>query len=240
MIYYIILCAIIGYLIGSIPFGYIIVRMVKGLDIRTLGSGNIGATNVGRVAGFWYGVLCFILDLNKGFLGALSPFIFSVQLYGKEWLGINTDIQSVLEPSFIVSGFFAIIGHFFPLYIGFKGGKGVATAMGVFILLAPSPLLIAVIIWLAVLILSRYVSLASIAASFGLAAASFVIDEYYFLHTEKGLQSSSPIIIFICCIMGALVILRHKQNIKRLINGTEPKVKLWKREPRMDTNEHKV
>ncbi|MFH0889233.1 MAG: glycerol-3-phosphate 1-O-acyltransferase PlsY [Planctomycetota bacterium] len=210
MIYYIIY-AVVGYLIGSIPFGYILVKLIKGIDIRTVGSGNTGATNVGRIAGLKWGMLCFLLDLDKGFLPTLAILFIHPSLIGT--VNINmTDGLSI--------GLGIIVGHLFPLYLGFRGGKGVATSLGVFWALALIPTTIAVIIWGLFFILLRYISLASI-----IAAISLPISFWFMANLHPRLWE--PPVMISCILVALLIIIRHIPNIKRLIKGTEPKVKLW-------------
>ncbi len=143
-----ILAPLAGYLIGSIPFGYLVAR-VRGVDIFAQGSGNIGATNVGRVLGKKYGVLVFLLDFTKGVLPVLATrFIPSPW---PDWLAVLT-------------GLAAFLGHLFPLYLGLRGGKGVATGTGVVLMLVPGPALAALGVWLLAVLAWRYVSVASLLA----------------------------------------------------------------------------
>lgn len=245
---YYLACAVIGYLIGSIPFGYIMVRLIKGIDIRTVGSGNIGATNVGRVLGIPAGILCFLLDTAKGlFTTVLIPHIIIKILQYRlgipfclSWCGTCREAHErcPLELQVII-GLFIIIGHLFPVYIRFKGGKGVATGLGVFWVIAPNSTLIALVVWLIFFMPLRYISLASIMAVISLIISPFFIDnDSYRIYLQDlwewpmflwGFQSGLFVIIA-CCIIAGLVILRHIPNIKRLIKGTEPKVRLWRKQ----------
>ena len=190
-----------SYLIGSIPFGYLIGRL-HGIDIRTVGSGNIGATNVTRSIGKVQGKICFFLDFLKGALPvALVNLIF-------------TEHTANLA---LLAGLAVILGHIFPLYLKFRGGKGVATAGGVALALAPYPLLCALAIWIVTFLSSRYVSLASIVA-----AASLPIIAVLFMGLGIGTPfplANSTILFF--ALIAFLAILRHVSNIKRLLNGTE-------------------
>jgi len=210
MIYYIIY-AVIGYLIGSIPFGYIIVKLLKGIDIRTVGSGNIGATNVARVLGLKWGVLCFILDADKGLLPTLAVLFIHPIILGDNNINMTVGLPV---------GLGIIIGHLYPIYIRFQGGKGVATSLGVFLALAFIPTIIAIVIWLIFFLSFRYVSLASIIAAISLPISFRLMVNLYPKFGE------SPIIIA-CLFVAFLVVGRHIPNIKRLIKGTEPKVRLW-------------
>jgi len=184
----------IAYLMGSIPFGYIIYRMKKGGDIREVGSGNIGATNVARFLGKEGWLFTFSLDLLKGFLAVLIARFLS------------------LEPIWIASsGIAAILGHSFPLYIGFRGGKGVATSLGVFIALAPIAVLPALGIFVLLVSLFHYVSLGSMSAAF-----SFPFFVLLFNYPREIVIGA-----FVCA---GLIIIRHKDNLIRLLRGEENRV----------------
>ncbi|MDD5697510.1 MAG: glycerol-3-phosphate 1-O-acyltransferase PlsY [Victivallaceae bacterium] len=198
---------LISYLIGAIPWGYLIGRR-HGVDIRTRGSRNIGATNVTRVIGKWSGRLCFGLDFLKGFLPVLVVTILCKQR-------IITDHYHVTQ---MLAALSATLGHMFPVYLGFRGGKGVATASGAVLALAPYSFVIAGIVWVAVYLLSRYVSLASIAA-----AAIFPICATLITLLKPGLYYHSWYVVGFLYLIAALTILRHAGNIKRLLKGTENK-----------------
>lgn len=223
MVYYII-CAVVGYLIGSIPFGYIIVKLRKGIDIRTVGSGNIGATNVGRVAGWPWGVLCFLFDLAKGYIGTIGLIV--IMQYS--FMSVRIMEENGIMVLIVLGGLSIILGNIFPIYIKFKGGKGVATGFGVFLFLAFYPALIAFTIWLISFVLFRYVSLASIMASISLLISPFFVHHMELYSkcnaTITYEKYKSPIIVVACYIVAIMVILKHIPNIKRLIKGTEPKV----------------
>ena len=185
-----------AYLLGAVPFG-LLVGKLKGIDIRAHGSGNIGATNVLRVLGKPLGITTFVLDALKGFLPA---FFF----HG--WFGATMD-REILS---VLCGAAAILGHNFPVFLGFKGGKGIATSAGVLIGIAPLAALTGVITWAVVFFASRYVSLASIVAAVAVIAAGWVF--YADAHIIR------PVVL---TILGLLAIVRHKANIKRLLDGTE-------------------
>jgi glycerol-3-phosphate acyltransferase PlsY len=187
---------VVSYLLGSIPFGLIIVRIRSGIDVRSVGSGNIGATNVLRVVGRGEAVLTLILDAAKGYLAVLLA-------------GLLTDHAL---PVIGCAAMAAILGHIFPVYLRFRGGKGVATAFGVFLYLSTKPVLISLGVFLLVVLLWRYVSLASIVA-----AAAFPFS--YFLLERS--SSSSPWILFSACFCACLIVLKHHENIQRLLKGTE-------------------
>ena len=182
-------CVLVGYLIGGIPFGYILVKLKKGVDIRTLGSGNIGATNVGRVIGWPWGVLCFLLDAIKGYVPTVFIFSQSLGIYGDfvpggmeidgvMYGGMDIDYFCINIIGSICAGLGLIMGHLFPVYLRFRGGKGVATALGVFLVIAPYPTIIATGIWILSLIISRYVSLSSIIASVSLVTSSILLSDF--------------------------------------------------------------
>jgi acyl-phosphate glycerol 3-phosphate acyltransferase len=189
---------LIAYLIGAIPFGYLVARS-RGVDITKLGSGNIGATNVGRVLGKPLGLLVFVLDFAKGALPTAGARV----LFGDE-----------AEYLAVVAGLSAILGHMFPVYLHFKGGKGVATGAGVVFVLVPLPALGGLLVWIAVLTAFRYVSLAS------LAAAAALIILRLFLASEPFGERHLIVTIF-CLVATGLVFARHHANIGRLLYGDE-------------------
>jgi acyl phosphate:glycerol-3-phosphate acyltransferase len=180
-----------GYLIGSIPFGVVVVRICRGEDIRKQGSGNIGASNVWRTYGRWLGVPVALLDVAKGFV----PALIGVKL-GGEWVGV-------------LAGAAAMLGHARPIWLGFsKGGKMVATAGGVVLALAPLAAGICLLVWLATFVLFRYASLASLATAVALPVFCLLLDEPW------------ATVIFATAASLAVIAL-HRQNIGRLLHGTE-------------------
>ncbi len=191
-----------AYLIGSIPTGYLFGWWLKGVDIRKQGSGNIGATNVFRVVGKVPGVIVLLLDILKGLVTVtvLSDILFKVVL------PIN---QSLFK---IILGLAVIAGHNWTVFLKFKGGKGVATSAGVLLGLEPVAVLICFLIWILVFIVTHYVSLSSIISALFLPLFTFLF------------YKSPELIIFslIICIIG---IYKHRSNIKRLLSGTETKIK---------------
>ena len=187
-----VLVVVLAYLIGSIPFGYLIVRMSGRGDVRQTGSGGTGATNVSRRAGKVAGVLTLILDALKGVIAVLIA-----TRAGDSWL-ISAAAIAV------------IVGHIFPVWLGFRGGKGVATAVGVFVVLAPLALLCAGVVFVIVFLFTRYVSLGSITA-----AATIPIILW-----PNGLTSAR---FTSAVVSAALIIFAHRKNIHRLVRGTEPK-----------------
>jgi glycerol-3-phosphate acyltransferase PlsY len=200
--------AAISYLLGSIPFGYLLVRVFRGQDVRRSGSGNIGATNVARSSPA-LGVLTLLLDAGKGLLAVY----LAVRILQRAWR-VQSDERLYLAMCLAV--FFAIVGHVFPVWLRFRGGKGVATAVGGFLLLAPHAVAGGLIVFLLVFLSSRYVSLGSV-----IATASFPLLAVLFY---RGYFSSGTIVLM--CLSALLVILRHHQNLGRLFAGTEPRFHL--------------
>lgn len=196
-------CAIAAYLIGSIPFGYLVAR-ARGIDILSRGSGNIGATNVGRILGRRYGVLVFVLDFAKGAV----PVVLAVLL--------PTPSDDMLIPNIlpVTVGVAAFLGHLFPIYLRFRGGKGVATGLGVVSVLAPIPSLIALAVWVIVVLTTRYVSLASLCGGASLCAARLLLVDHPW--------APEYVAVTAFCLIGvAFVFVRHTGNIRRLLAGTE-------------------
>ena len=196
-----------SYLIGSIPAGYIAGRIV-GIDIRTVGSGNIGATNVTRVLGKRYGYPVFIVDFLKGFAA----------------VGMSIMIAKRAQPASVPSELFGVVGavacvlgHSFPVWLGFKGGKGVASSAGALFGLMPRVALIAVAVWLIIFYLTRYVSVASMTAALAVPIAILSM-------TFLGQTGGTALLYFSIC-LAAVVIVRHRSNLSRLVRGTEPRFK---------------
>ncbi|HVV01867.1 MAG TPA: glycerol-3-phosphate 1-O-acyltransferase PlsY [Verrucomicrobiae bacterium] len=202
---------VLSYLLGSIPTGYLVAK-ARNVDIRKVGSGNIGATNVFRILGKPAGIFVLSADAAKGLLAVcvvgrlLTVHVFKVQ-----------DPRAV-ELLAICAGIAAVLGHNYTCWLGFKGGKGIATSAGVLIGLVPWALVIILSIWILIFAFTRYVSLGSICAAFALPFAAWATGE-------------SPLMIGITGILGALAIYKHSANIKRLLNGTENRIGGRKREP---------
>ncbi|HEX3473075.1 MAG TPA: glycerol-3-phosphate 1-O-acyltransferase PlsY [Silvibacterium sp.] len=196
------LVALAAYLLGSIPFGFLLVKLFLKEDIRSKGSGNIGATNVVRSGAKGLGALTFLLDVCKGYF---AVFVASRII-------LLPGLPPVpRENAVALAALFAILGHIYTVWLGFKGGKGVATAFGVFLSLAPWAALAALGIFVLVLAVSRFVSLASIAA-----AVAFPVFAMLLPHTGYG-----PWLTAVILIAPAIVIAKHHQNIVRLLQGTE-------------------
>ncbi len=183
-----------AYLLGSIPTAYLVVKRLKGVDVRTVGSGNVGATNVTRTAGLGAGAVVFLVDAVKG-------------LAAVWW--IAPALQPEPTPMFrLVCGVAAVVGHVFPVFLRFRGGKGVATTIGVLISLSPIVALTFAIVWLVVFLLTRYVSAASIAAAAAI-PVGLLLDQRL------------PEELLLGVALAVLIIIRHRANIQRLLQGTE-------------------
>lgn len=194
---------ILAYMLGSVPFGYLLVKYIftGGEDIRQVGSGGTGATNVTRRAGKKAGVATFALDAAKGAGAVMLMKAFAPDDY--LWIG--------------AAAIAAILGHIFPLFLKFRGGKGVATGMGVFAAVAPYPALAALALWAVVVYLTRYVSLASIAATLSLPL--WILLFYGWFRPDPDLKA----LLVIGLMGGAMVVAKHHENIGRLMRGTESK-----------------
>src|SRR5262245_9354438 len=189
---------VLAYLIGSVPFGVIVAR-ARGVDIFKAGSGNIGATNVGRVLGRKFGVLVFVLDFLKGAVPAAAM----ARTFG--------------TTAGVAAGLAAFLGHLFPIFLRFRGGKGVATGFGVVAVLLPGPTLGAALVWVTVLAVTRYVSLASVLAALSLAAIRLLTTRAPFAEGEAVLTGVSPL-------AAGLVAMPHRSNLTRLVRGQENRV----------------
>jgi len=186
---------LLAYLAGSIPFALVVVRLLTGLDVRQLGSGNVGATNATRAAGWAAGLLVLVLDVAKGILPVML-----MQAYdpAARWMGATAVA--------------AVLGHCFPPWLGFRGGKGIATGFGAFLPIVPLPLALAAVVWIAVFVFFRIVSLASL-----LAAASLPVWTAFTGHNP-------PATVLAASTFAMIVIVRHRRNIRRLVEGREPRL----------------
>jgi glycerol-3-phosphate acyltransferase PlsY len=194
-----------SYLLGSIPFGYLAGRLA-GIDIRQTGSGNVGATNVVRVLGKRYGYPVFALDVLKGF-GAVNISMLLAPGRPPEW---NSP-----EIFGIFAAIFSVLGHLYPPWLKFKGGKGVATSAGALLALTPPATIIAIAIWVIVFWISRYVSLASVVAAIVLPFVVILVRS----HEQNKVR---PLVYSSACV-AAVVVWRHRSNLSRLMRGTEPR-----------------
>ena len=215
---WIVLLLLASYLIGSIPNGYIITKKVKGEDIRTLGSKSTGATNTFRVLGPKYGVLVFILDMLKSFPVIGFAYIYT-NLSGLDTLRV-VNIFGYGVVIYGLYGLFAVIGHIFPVFLQFKGGKAVATSLGVALILSPIAGLVGFITFLIVAKITKYASLGSIIGSSMTVLTSILI--YFFPFSEIFPVYITDIITLVVLII--IIILRHRPNIKRLKEGTESQI----------------
>jgi len=189
-----IILVVVAYLLGSIPFGYLIVRGKSGADIRETGSGGTGATNVSRRAGKAAGVLTLLLDAAKGSVAVLIARAVS----GDDWVIAAAAIA-------------VLVGHIFPVWLGFRGGKGVATGVGIFLVLAPIALLCAGVVFVAIVVLTRYVSLGSMTAA-------------VLIPVLVWLQSDSQTLLVAAVAGAVLIVFAHRGNIQRLASGTESRI----------------
>lgn len=196
------IAAAIAYLLGSIPFGYLLVLLFRKEDIRQTGSGNIGATNVIRSGSRWLGMLTLLLDLGKGFAAVVIARHLASGPHAIDTASIGA--------------LFAVIGHVFPIWLRGKGGKGVATALGVFLALAPMAAWSALAVFILVTFLTRYVSLASI-----LAAASFPLWVWLAARLFGIHYGSGPVFVASTILVPAIILLKHEKNVQRLLRGTE-------------------
>lgn len=183
--------AIMGYLVGSIPFALVLARRWGTGDLRLVGSGNVGAANVVRASGIKPGLLVALLDMSKGMVSVLLA---------ERWFG-GADVAAA-------AGFAAVVGHVYPVWIGFRGGKGVATACGAFVVLAPPVALAALASFVACVWKTRYVSLGSVIASLMVPTLAWATDE--------------PLPVFVAGVgCAALIVFRHRGNLRRMLTGTE-------------------
>ena len=193
--------SVFAYLVGSIPFGYLIVRARAGSDIRESGSGGTGATNVSRQAGKWAGVLTLLLDAAKGSAAVLTARGFLAPAGNLNW-------------TIACAAIAVVVGHIFPIWLGFRGGKGVATSVGVFLVLQPFAVALAGVIFVVVVFLTRYVSLASM-------AAAVAVPVLIWVRSMSHHQPGEGILIFTSVIVTALILFAHRSNMQRLLRGNE-------------------
>ncbi len=198
-----------SYLVGSISFAYILVRQLRGIDLRTVGSGNLGATNAGRVLGRKLGILIYFLDFLKGF----APVAIA-----KEALGDPSLPGSLSIPVSLAAGFAAFLGHCYPLWHQFKGGKGVATASGLILALAPLVGIATLAVFGLVLAIFRMVSLGSIVASIALPLLFWAWNR----ETAFARPKSWTLALFV--FVSVWVVIRHRKNVSRIVSGQEPKI----------------
>jgi len=207
--------AVASYLLGSIPFGYLLVRLFRGEDVRLAGSGNIGATNVARKSPA-LGVATLLLDALKGSTAVavgilLSPSLDRISLSQIPWRTILPASSPDFALYAALAGLFAVIGHMFPIWLKFHGGKGVATALGAFLMIAPKAVLLSAAIFIILVLVFRYVSLGSITAVAAFPNIVLALHEYGNVALALVLMSFASV----------LIVIKHHANIRRLLSGTE-------------------
>jgi glycerol-3-phosphate acyltransferase PlsY len=227
------LCPLVAFLLGSIPFGLLIAK-AKGIDIRRHGSGNIGATNVLRVIGKKYGITCLLLDALKGFIPTAIA-LNLIQIVGRNvtvplglpeaWtLHVDAAQATTAQLSHIATGLLAILGHNYSPWVGFKGGKGIATSAGVLIALMPAGVVLLIVTWVVLFLTTRYVSVASIGAAAVLPLITHLGARFHKTPDGRSLWEAGtwnkPLFAF-SVVIAALAIWKHRTNIHRLLKGTE-------------------
>ena len=200
-----ILLMVLSYILGSVPNALWIGKVFKGIDVREHGSKNTGSTNAARVLGVKLGILTLILDISKGLVPTLIAILLKVDFF--------ENLTKIENLDYVLVGICAILGHVFSIFMNFKGGKAVATTLGVFLVLVPKAILFAAIVFFVVFAIFRYVSLASIFAAVSLPIFT------YFLYQQI-------IYVILGILIAILIIVKHKSNIERLKNGTESKFSL--------------
>ncbi len=221
------LCPLIAFLLGSIPFGLLIAK-AKGIDIRQHGSGNIGATNVLRVVGKKYGITCLFLDALKGLIPTLLGLTLIRYVGASEAMTIKpllskalelpADLQWKAQLFQVITGLCAILGHNYSPWVGFKGGKGIATSAGVLIALMPAAVVILIVVWLLLFAITRYVSVASIGAAAFLPILSIAGSAF---HGKLANGTWNKPLFGFSIVIAVLAIWKHRSNIHRLMKGTE-------------------
>lgn len=201
------LIVVVSYLLGSIPFGYLLVRIFRGQDVRQTGSGNIGATNVARTGSKGLAVATLLLDALKGYLAVAHVFFFAAH-HPENLPDYGAHSVYILAA---LAGFCAILGHMFPVWLRFKGGKGVATAVGAFLGLAPLAVAVVLAVFVAIVATTRFVSLGSIVGAIAFPFAAWWLNP----------QTRSASIMLFIAASSLLIIVRHKDNIRRLLAGNE-------------------
>ena len=217
--------ALVAYLLGSLSFAVIFSWLFEKKDVRDFGSGNAGATNVFRSVGFWPGLLTFVLDFAKGAAAmALSTVIFNIAC-GKEAYVAERSI------CFCVAGLFALLGHLYPVYFGFRGGKGVMTMAGIMLIISPIRLLCSVLVFAIGFGTTRIVSVGSCACGIAYPIITF-LDLYFRFHKQQPEVYDAKYLITqtaMAVVFGGIILFKHKSNIKRILNGTEPKSTIKKK-----------
>lgn len=228
-ILYIILIIVASYLLGSIPFGLLVGKIFKGIDIRKHGSKNVGSTNVTRVLGFKYGILTFAFDMFKGAL----PILLVKWIFNWEAVYMINGLDIA-----IVFGAASAIGHIYPLYIGFKGGKAVATSVGAVVALSPLLGVFGIVMFFIVVFITGYASLASIVAA-TLVGIGLYLDVFWWQYALKGGAKVQLINLIIVTALVLLIIFKHRTNIVKLFKGTENKFSFSKKKKISEDTENK-
>lgn len=210
---------VLSYLVGSIPVSIILTKVIKGVDIRNFGSGNAGGTNVSRVLGKKFGILTILLDAMKGVIAV----IFISRLYFGDFPFQNTTPFDDFTLVQIIAGVVAVMGHIWTIFAGFKGGKGIATGLGVLVSVVTLDMLLALGVFLAVVYFSKYISLASISAAVSVPLI-MIARENVFGVDIPSYHTLLPFVIG----LALLVIYTHKANLARILNGSENKISLFK------------
>jgi glycerol-3-phosphate acyltransferase PlsY len=209
-----VLLMLLSYLCGSIPFGVLIARS-RGMDIQRFGSGNIGATNVGRALGRRWGILVFLLDFTKGLVPTLVATALGPRIGSDPFMWFDLPV---------LCAFAAVLGHVFSIWLGFRGGKAGATGLGVGAVICWQAMVVAAIVWLFVVGVSRYVSLGTMLGAAAYVGAYLTVS--VFLDRASPLDRQHVTRTVFCIAVTALVIVRHRENIRRLLSGTESKVNI--------------
>jgi glycerol-3-phosphate acyltransferase PlsY len=207
--------ALAAYLLGSIPTGYLLIRIFRHEDIRAIGSGNIGATNVLRSGGKGLGIATFLIDMLKG-----CAAVYLARLAAISLIAHGVPIESIRNFE-ALAALCAVLGHMFPPWLRFRGGKGVSTGFGVFLVAAPFAALAAITVFILTILITRYVSLGSV-----LGSASFPVFAFLLVHGDR-----PPFFIAVQFIVALLIIAKHGPNIQRLLTGKESRFGASKRKP---------
>jgi len=218
--YLLLLIVVLSYLIGSIPNSMLMTRYVKGIDIRQHGSGNAGGTNVWRVIGWKYGILVILLDALKGILAVV---LVARLHYGNFPFNNMTPFDDFTLVQ-IIAGTSAVLGHIWSVFANFKGGKGIATGMGILIVIVTVDLLVALGVFFIVVAVSRYVSLGSMLATISIPVTMIIRENVFNAHVNS-YYTLLPFLL----ILTAVIIFTHRKNIVRLINGNENKISFSKK-----------
>jgi glycerol-3-phosphate acyltransferase PlsY len=211
---------VLSYLVGSIPISIILTKLVKGVDIRNYGSGNAGGTNVSRVLGKKYGILVILLDAMKGVIAV----VFISRLYLGSFPFPNTTPFDDFTLVQIIAGLAAVIGHIWTIFAGFKGGKGIATGLGVLVSIVTLDMLMALGVFAIVMYVSKYISLASISAAVSVPLIMIIRENLF----GVDIQSYHTLLPFVIA-LALLVIYTHRANLERLMSGSENKISLSKK-----------